>query len=355
MKIKNIGARKILNSEGNWTIECTLCSKDDVEATASTPQGISTGREEKSPVKTEKALEQITTEIASVLIRQPHLNQQRLDEILLSNPKWGSNATLAVSAAFFKLNQIKNPPYVQSGKSPKLMVLVFEGEKHGNPNLTIQEFMVVVDRINEGINFYKKIRSQLEQKKVITTTGSEGGFSPPDFNDKDILDIMKASGASKIALDVVGNINPPSITSLLNIVRRYPIISLEDPFPENELNSWKEFFTRARAMKSEILIVADDLTVTDPQKISTGGQEGLFNAVIIKPNQQGTISQAIEAIRVAKKNQIKTIVSHRGQETNDDWIVDLAILNEVDFVKFGAPCRGERVAKYNRLLKLTSD
>lgn len=353
--MKNISVRKILNSEGDWTIECTFYSKDGAEATASVPQGISTGQKEKSPVEIEKALKQITTEIYPILTRQSHLDQQRLDEILLSNSNWGSNATLAVSAAFFKLSQIKNPPCLQLGKSPKLMMLIFEGESHGNPNLTIQEFMVIVDKIDKGISFYKKIKSRLERKKIITTVGSEGGFSPPDFNDEDILDIMKALGANKIALDVVGNISPPSITSLLDIVRRYPIVSLEDPFPENELNSWKEFSTRAKAMKPEILIVADDLTATDPQKISKRGQEGLFNAVIIKPNQQGTISRAIEAIKVAKKNQIKTIVSHRGQETNDSWIADLAILNEVDFVKFGAPCRGERVAKYNRLLKLTSN
>jgi enolase len=134
-------------------------------------------------------------------------------------------------------------------------------------------------------------------------------------------------------------------------VRRYPIASIEDPLPEDKPKKWSFFFEEAQKINPQILIVADDLTVTDPTKIKRGAEKRLFNAVIIKPNQQGTITQAVKAVEVAKNLGIKTIVSHRGEETNDDWIVDFALSVNSDFVKFGAPSRGERIAKYNRLLQ----
>jgi len=349
-RIKNLKARPILNSEGNWSIECYLALDNNQEAIVSVPQGISTGEEEKASVEVKKAINQIEKQIKPALQQAGELTQSRLDALLSQNPEWGSNSTLAVSAAFakasgfFKLNQ--------KPKLPRLMMIVFEGEKHGNPNLTIQEFMVVVDQIEEGVAFYQKTKKHLEAQKVITTVGSEGGFSPADFTDEDILKTMKDLGAVKIALDVAGNINPPTPASLLDIVRRYPIFSLEDPFPENQTQQWQEFFISAIQENPKLLIIGDDLTVTDSEKIKSGAEQKLFNAVIIKPNQQGTISAAVAAAKTAKTLGIKTIASHRGQETNDHWAADLALKIKADFVKFGAPARGERVAKYNRLLKL---
>ena len=350
MKIKDLESRSIINSEGGWSVETKVILEDGREATASAPQGISTGEKEKIDLESSKAIEQINTQIRNKIFTIPDLTQESLDQALLSNLGWASSATLSISAAFAKASgflQVSNP------KLPQLMMLVFEGEKHGNPKLTIQEFMVVVETVEEGIEFYQKVKEHLEKNNILTTVGSEGGFSPKDFTDEDILKILKELGATKIALDVAGNESPPTVEQMLDIVRRYPIVSLEDPFSENQQKEWAEFYQAISQEKPELLVVADDLTVTDSTKIKSGAESRLFNAVIVKANQRGTISEAIKAVKTAKELGLKTIISHRGRETNDDWVADLALSSESDFVKFGAPAQGERVAKYNRLLKLT--
>ncbi len=348
MKINNLNARKILNSAGNWTIECALGAEGNKTSTASVPQGISTGKDEKEIVSSDQGINQIKNEILPK-VKNQDLSQEELDKILETG-SWGSNATLAVSAAFFKLNI----PRVKDREIPQLMMLIFEGEKHGNPNLTIQEFMLITNKLEEGISFYQKASSYLKKQGLLDTIGSEGGFSPAEFNDEDVLNVMKSLGVKRIALDVAGNINPPSVNSLLDIVRRYPIMSLEDPFPENKPDQWKEFHIKAEKLNPEILIIADDLTVTDVEKIKSGAKENLFNAVVIKPNQQGTITAAAKALQTAKNLGIKTVVSHRGEETNDTWLADFALAFNADYAKFGAPARGERVAKYNKLLGQSS-
>ncbi|MBU2592899.1 MAG: hypothetical protein ABH867_00435 [Patescibacteria group bacterium] len=345
MKINQLKGRKILNSSGNWTVECFLKTSQGREVNASVPQGISTGKEERPPVEPEKAVEQIEKEIFPQITGK-ELKQEPLDRILTEG-NWGANATLAVSAAFFKL-----VAHSTVKQLPKIMMLIFEGEAHGNPKLTIQEFMVIVDRVEKGVAFYRKVEKCLEKKGLLTTIGSEGGFSPKELNDHDVLDIMKKMSGENITLDIAGNINPPTIPDLLEIVRRYPIVGLEDPFPENKPEQWQEFFQKVTEVNPKILVVADDLTVTDAGKIKKGALDKLFNGVIIKPNQQGTITAAKNALLTAKNLGIKTIVSHRGEETNDNWIADFAVRFGADFVKFGAPARGERVAKYNRLLQL---
>lgn len=343
MIIKNLSAKKILNSAGNETVECQIKNSQDEMATASIPSGISVGKEERLNISVDAAISQIKNQIQSQILRK-ELNQEKLDKIL-SNTSWGSNATLAVSAAFFKLAN----KTIKLVNKPKIMMLLFEGEKHGNPQLTIQEFMVVVDKISQGITSYEKIKKYLEKKKIITTVGSEGGFSPKELNDNDILNLITNLNIGNIALDIAGNINPPTEGKLLKLIKKYPIISIEDPFPEEKIDQWKSFFLAVKRLKPKVSIVADDLTVTDVQKIIFGAKEQLFDSVIIKPNQQGTITSAVLAIKTAKKIGLKTIISHRGEETNDDWIVDFAIKFGADFVKFGAPSRGERIAKYNRL------
>ncbi|MFH1560989.1 MAG: hypothetical protein ABID04_00180 [Patescibacteria group bacterium] len=345
MIIRNLSAKPILNSAGNWTIECRIEDKQNNSISASVPQGISTGLEEKKSSQIDSAVQEIEEQILPQIQNQD-LNQSRLDKILETG-NWGGNATLAVSAAFFKLENQLNPIAKQT--IPKMMMLIFEGEEHGNPELTIQEFMVVTDKIEEGIALYQKAIAETKKQGGLDTVGSEGGMSPAGFTDNQILEIMKTIGVDQIALDVVGNVHPPTPDSLLEIVRRYPIYSLEDPFPEDQIDNWQNFFQEVRTVNPEILIVADDLTVTDASKIEQGANK-LFNAVIIKPNQQGTISAAVGAVKTAKRLGIKTIASHRGQETNDDWIADFAIRFQTDYVKFGAPNRGERVAKYNRLI-----
>jgi enolase len=338
MTILDLKARKILNSSGNWTIECELTTKDQ-KVSASVPTGISTGKDEKADSPIVQALNEVEKEILPKLKNQD-LTQAELDQILDKND-WGSNATLAVSAAFFKLKEVKRE------KVPQMMMLIFEGEKHGNPDLTIQEFMIVTDKIEKGVNFYKQAQNYLKKRDYLDTVGSEGGMSPKELTDKEILKILTNLGADKIALDVAGNENPPSVKEMFSLIKNYPLFSLEDPFPETKPDQWQKLFEKNN---EEVLIVGDDLTVTDPEKISRGANK-LFNAVIIKPNQQGTITKAVQALKTAKQAGLKTIVSHRGQETNDTWIADFALTYQSDFVKFGAPTRGERIAKYNRLLE----
>jgi len=351
-KIKDLEARSIINSEGGWSVETRIILEDGKEATASAPQGISTGEKEKIDLESSKAIEQINTQIRNEILTIADITQESLDEALLSNLEWASSATLSISAAFAKASGFFQ---VTSPKMPQMMLLIFEGEKHGNPKLTIQEFMVVVNTVEEGISFYQKVKEYLEKNSILTTVGSEGGFSPKELTDEDILKILKQLGVTKIALDVAGNESPPTVQKMLDIVRLYPIVSLEDPFSENQKKEWEEFFKAVSQEKPELLVVADDLTVTDSEKIQSGAKEKLFNAVIVKANQRGTISEAMRAVKTAKELGLKTIISHRGRETNDDWVADLALKAESDYVKFGAPARGERVAKYNRLLKLTSN
>ncbi len=348
MIITDLKAKKILNSSGNWTIECTLKTTDGEKATASVPTGISTGEGEKETSPILKALKEISDQILPK-VKSKDLNQKELDNILDSGG-WGSNATLAVSAAFFELS-VKQKNH-HGLTLPKLMMLIFEGEKHGNPELTIQEFMIVTESIEQGVNFYQKTQKYLKEHDFLDTVGSEGGMSPKEVTDADILQILTDLGAEQIALDVAGNENPPSVKETLELIKKYPISSLEDPLPENKPDQWQELFTEVKKLKKDVLIVADDLTVTDPRKIKEWGNK-LFNGVIIKPNQQGTISKAVQALKTAKNLGLKTIVSHRGQETNDTWIADFALTYQSDYVKFGASTRGERIAKYNRLLELT--
>ncbi len=342
MKIKDIKARKILNSNGNWTIEAEINANGQT-TTASVPAGISLGEDEKSPVAVEKAIDQVTNEIFSA-VKNKDLTQSSLDKILAEGG-WGANATLAVSAAFFKMG---NP--VQGVKSPKLMMLIFEGKEHGNKNLKIQEFMFIFNTIEEGVRVYQKIKKRLESEGVITTVGVEGGFSPLGFNDKKILTILKEYKLP-IAIDVAANTSPMVYREVLQIFKDYPVISIEDPFPESDRNLWQKLSADLKNFHPDVLVVGDDLTVTDKNKIDQAAAEKLINAVVIKPNQQGTITAAVEAVNTAKNLGLKTVVSHRGESTNDTWIADFAVINQVDYVKFGAPARGERIAKYNRLLE----
>ncbi len=339
MIIEKIKARKILNSAGNWTIECILTADNQI-ITASVPSGISKGKYERAPVTVEEGINQIEKEIFDK-IKNKDLNQSSLDEIL-SQGNWGSNATLAVSAAFFKLDNF-NTAY---NHYPKLMMLMFEGKKHGNKKLKVQEFMLIFNQIEEGVKIYHQIKKALDDKKLMTTVGAEGGFSPNNLNESQILKLLSKYN-KPIALDVAGNTNPLTFSELIKFSRNYPIVSLEDPFSEEETEKWHNLYQK---INQDILIVGDDLTVTDSEKIKSASQDKLINAVIIKPNQQGTMTAAAEALKTGQKLGLKTIVSHRGESTNDTWAADFALKYKADYVKFGAPARGERIAKYNRLL-----
>jgi len=351
MRIADIQAKEILNSAGNFTVECKVTLSNGKSATASVPQGISVGDEEKKPVDSKLAVDQINKQILPLLKKEIGLSQEKLDHFL-EKGNWGSNATLSVSAAFAKCSDYFQPP--TNCQLPKLLTLIFEGKKHGNRKLKIQEFMVVFSSIRQAREFYQKTKKFLEERSDSTLVGSEGGFSPENYNDFKIFKTMSKLGAEKIAIDAAANTQPPGQFFLKRAIKKFPLAIIEDPFSENKPKSWEKFLRSSIKINPDILIVADDLTVTNPLKIKAGAEGKLFNAVIIKPNQQGTITKAIEAVNEARKHDLKVIVSHRGEDTNDYWVADLAVFVQADFVKFGGYSRGERIAKYNRLLELTS-
>ena len=328
---------------GSDTVEVRMVTAAG-EYTASVPAGISAGKYEVSKVSPEEAIVQID-EFKKELTGK-EFNQLGLDEIL-NKSNLGGNAKLAVSAAFWKSEVRSKLRKYQ--KFPKLFTLMFEGGKHGNPEITIQEIAVVEDTVNTAVIDFQVLKKYLENQGTETTVGAEGAFSPKDWDNERVLQtISDVFGEKKMALDMAGSFIPDSL-NIKEIIAKYPVFSVEDPFDDESWNEWKTFY---EDYKDKILIVGDDLTATNPIRLQMATNPRVINAMVIKPNQNGTISGTIETAKIARENGIATVVSHRGEETDDDWLVDLALEIEADYVKFGGLERGERVAKYNRLREL---
>lgn len=346
MKIKDIESLKQLSSMGNETIKVVITLENGINSAIVVPAGISAGKYEAKNISANEALAQIGS-IKDTLLATDW-EQTTFDKQLLSLNLAG-NTSLALSASFWKaINIIEK--IVSYQKFPKLLMLLFEGGKHGNPNLTIQEFMLVESSLTQAIADFKTMRQYLISQNMETTVGAEGGFSPMNFNNHLVLEVMKTVFPNnQFALDAAGSFKEDQEEEYTALLNNYSILSLEDPFSDEAWEKWSSFFLKYGKDK---LIVGDDLTVTNPTRIQKAVQEKAINAVIIKPNQNGTISGTLEAIELARKNNIKVIVSHRGEETDDDWIVDFALSVQADYAKFGGIDRGERIAKYNRLMEL---
>lgn len=346
MKIKHISAQKILSSLGGETVEATIEFEGGLKTSASVPAGISAGKYEIVKVPAETALKQIEA-MDSICIGK-NWTQETLDRELQKNG-FGGNAILAVSAAFWRSSNQVN---VKPNHFPKLMLLLFEGGKHGNPSLTIQEFMVIEDSITQAIADYKKIKKYLQEKNIETTVGAEGGFSPLSLNNFKALNVLKTVlPHKKIALDIADSFKDGEEISFAEIIKQFSIESIEDPYTDEDWDKWISF---TKKYGKNILVIGDDLTTTNPERIKRAVELDAINAVVIKPNQIGTMTQALEATKKAQEFGLKIVVSHRGEETNDTWLVDFAIKIKADYVKFGGINRGERIAKYNRLLEIYS-
>ena len=375
MKINNLNSRKILDSRSEWTIETKMILEDGSEGIASVPGGESKGEGEAKTLSVESALNQIEKVKSQIVLRE-FGSPEEFDRFLIDldgtedKSRLGGNTILSLSVAFGKaaavsknlnlyqyLNQLWGGPLPEH--LPQQMVLIFEGGKHGSGKMKIQEFMVVVDNIGQGDIVYDQVRSYLTKNRLSTTVGLEGGFSPEGIDDSKALRVLTeigekpvGSGLSTIplALDVAASSYEGKLPDYAALLSRFPnIVSIEDPFPED---SWEKWVAFTKEYGDDILIVADDLTTTDPAIIKKAIQKEAANAVIIKPNQIGTVTETIKAVNLAQKAGWEVVVSHRGGETNDTFIADLAVGVGADFVKFGAPSRGERVAKYNRLLEI---
>ncbi|OGG07407.1 hypothetical protein A2872_02980 [Candidatus Gottesmanbacteria bacterium RIFCSPHIGHO2_01_FULL_42_12] len=346
MRIKNITARKILASLGDYTIEATLTFEDGSISTASVPAGVSAGKYEIKKVPTDEAINEVSRILA--ICQNRDWDQENLDREI-SNHGFGGNSTLSVSAAFFKASHQNN----ELKSLPKLMLLLFEGGEHGDKaHITIQEFMIIEDSVSQASEDFAKLQYYLKQNGIETTVGAEGGFSPSTLNNIEVIKtIQKVFPNKSIALDVADSFKTGEPLDYFDLINNYNIASIEDPYAEDSWDKWVEFNS---LYNDRIMVVGDDLTVTNALRIKEAVGQRAINAVIIKPNQIGTITGALEAVKAARDNNLKVIVSHRGEETNDAWIADFAVFCQADFVKFGGLDRGERIAKYNRLLELSA-
>ncbi|MCD6410409.1 phosphopyruvate hydratase [bacterium] len=416
-KIKKIKARKILNSRGEWTIE-VLVESENYKVKAGVPGGASVGKFEAKTVEVDRAIKNINEVIAPKLKGLDPTKQEEIDKLLLEldgtedKSNLGANTIVGVSMAVCKLGakvqeiplwsritkiaNLKLParhryaqakPGGQIANLPKPSFNIINGGKHAGNDLAIQEFMIVPQKesfdenLEMAVNIYHQLKEIIKNKygKSAINVGDEGGFAPPIFSAYQALDLLvEASGGNiKIILDCAASyfykngqyfLEGTTFTKegLLNfyqdIVPKYPIIGLEDPFSEEDFRAWQNLYSKFSASPgnrkipdSKFLIIGDDLTVTNSKRIKMAEEQNLCNGVIIKINQIGTVTEAIEAAKLAKSFGWKIIVSHRSGETNDDFISDFAVGIGADFIKAGAPARGERVAKYNRLLEIEKE
>jgi len=391
-KIKSIKTREILNSRGNPTIEAEI-QTDFGKFLASVPSGTSKGKYEAVEKEAKIAIKNINEVIAPKLTEKDPVQQKEIDEFLIKldgtkrKTRLGANAILAVSIAVCRAGaKAKNFPLWKwlskiAGTKPALPrpgILVLEGGLHSKGDLSFQEIMVVskAKSFRENFENGKKIFSVLgkilkkKYDKSGIQQGMEGAFTPPIKNTKEALNIVmeaieKAGFLEKaeIVIDAAANSffqkgkyyfdgkimdNGELLNFYLEIFRQYPIRAIEDPFAEDDKEGWP-------ILSSKFLIVGDDLTVTNPERIKIAQKNKFCNGVIIKPNQIGTVSETIKAAKLAKSFGWKVIVSHRSGETTDSFISDFAVGVGAEFIKAGAPAKKERMAKYNRLVKIEEE
>lgn len=404
MFIKKIRAREILDSRGNPTVEVDLYTGDNQYVRAAVPSGASTGIHEALELRdntkrflgkgVSKAIKNIEGPIANALNNVDISSQEKLDSIMLkldatkNKSKLGANAILAVSLAGARALAVERgiPLYAslkeETKQKPALPIPfcnVINGGKHAGGSLKFQEFMIAPIKAKSFAQAtqwvsetYHVLKELLEKKygKAAVNVGDEGGFAPPIKDAKEALVILekaiKDAGYDKkitIAMDAAAsefyNMEsktysiPEIITSenlidyYKSLIKSFPIISLEDPFDQDDYGPWAEL-----TKKTKVQIVGDDLLVTDTRRVMMAEQKQLCNGLLLKVNQIGTLSEAISAARLAASYDWGVMVSHRSGETSDAFIADLAVALGCGQIKLGAPCRGERVAKINQLLRI---
>ena len=414
LPITDVYAREILDSRGNPTIETEVTVETETTgkkstARAAAPSGASTGEFEAIELRdgseryggngVQQAVENVNTRIAKTLIGRNVLRQENLDALMLeldgteNKGSLGANAILSVSLACAKAaaKALQMPLYryvggVNAVTIPVPMMNILNGGAHSDNNLDVQEFMILpigADSITEGIRWcaevYHHLKKLLKNRGLSVAVGDEGGFAPNIANEEEaiqlIMEAITKAGYScgrgkqfMISLDAAASEwkgNAPGeyylpksgkcyttdelIVHWEKMIRRFPIYSIEDPLDEEDWDGWKRLTEK---VGDKVILVGDDLFVTNPVRLNKGISMGCGNAILIKPNQIGTLSETMEAIRMAKEHGYETIMSHRSGETEDTTIADLSVGLGSDLIKTGAPCRGERTAKYNRLIRI---
>ena len=413
LKIVNVKAREILDSRGNPTVEAEVTVRgenpktDLITGRATVPSGASTGKFEAAEIRdgedrylgagVKKAVTNVNTIINEMLIGQNALNQRRIDRMMLSEDgtdnksNLGANAILAVSMAnlnacakALNIFTYKFTGGISACKMPMPMMNILNGGAHSSNNIDVQEFMILpvgATTFKEGLRWcaevYHALKKLLKDKNLSVAVGDEGGFAPDLNNEMEVLDLIieavKKAGYIpekdfKISLDVAASEWKAEVTGKYrlpkkgielttdelidmwrDIVDRYPIFSIEDPLDEEDWDGWKKITEK---LGRKIRLVGDDLFVTNVERLKKGIQEKCANAILIKPNQIGSVTETIKAVQMAQSHGYIAIMSHRSGETEDTIIADLAVGLNTGFIKTGAPCRSERTAKYNQLLRI---
>lgn len=412
MKIKQVCAREILDSRGNPTVETKVILENGIVGLAKVPAGASTGAHEAAELRDGgsryggkgvlKAIKNVNTEIAKEVVDMEVIKIQEIDQKMIvldgtkNKARLGANAILSVSLAVARAGaaSLRLPLYKyirltykineKGYRLPIPTINIINGGRHADNGLTIQEFMIIPrhkllrERVRMGSQIFHSLANLLSQKGYATAVGDEGGFAPELLNNERgiqlIMEAIKLSGWVPgrhvfLGIDVAASEfyshgkyyflskkqawSADKMISLLSQwVKKYPVISIEDGLSEDDWNNWKIL---TKELGKKITLVGDDLFATNVERLNRGIKEGAGNAVLIKLNQIGTLSQTIAAIMLAKRNHYQISISHRSGETCDTFIADLAVAVNSEFIKTGSLSRSERVEKYNRLMEIESE
>ena len=406
MKIKNLEAYEVIDSRGNPTVECMLTLENGIKVNALVPSGASTGEREALELRDGgnrfkgkgvlKACENVNKIIAPKLIGKDVSKQKEIDQLMLNldgtefKTKLGANAILSVSLAVARANAVsKNKSLFKTlGKGttlPMPMMNVINGGAHADSNVDFQEYMIMpigaktfAHAMQMASETFSELKKVIKTKKYSTGVGDEGGFAPNFKNNEEplqaIVQAIENAGFIPgkdiaIAMDVAASefynsktkkyelkkskggefTTAEMIKMYTELIKKYPIVSIEDPLGENDWAGWTKITTK---LGNKIQIVGDDVFVTNPKILKEGIEKGVANAILIKLNQIGSLTETLEAIALAKENGYNTVISHRSGETEDTFIADLAVAVDAGQIKTGSICRTDRVAKYNQLIRI---
>lgn len=415
LKIESVEALEVLDSRGNPTVQVEVITDGGFCGVAKVPSGASTGSFEAVELRdndeerymgkgVKKAVENVNRTIAKKITGMNVYEQLKIDQKLIdidgtdNKEKLGANATLGVSLAVAKAaaNSLGMTLYnyiggVNAKKLPTPMMNILNGGKHSDNNISSQEFMIMptsgkdfAENLQMGVETYHNLKKVLKAKGYSVAVGDEGGFAPNLQSEEEALDVIveaiKKAGYIpgkdiSIALDVASTemydeakkvgkngylfwktgtfkTSDEMIDYLEELVQKYPIVSIEDGLAEEDWSSWKKL---TQKLGSKIQLVGDDLFVTNTDRLRKGIRNKVANSILIKPNQIGTLTETLDAIEMAQKAGYTTVISHRSGETEDTTIADIAVAVNAGQIKTGAPCRTDRVAKYNRLLNIENE
>lgn len=409
--ILDVHAREVLDSRGNPTVEVDVVTENGIIGRAMVPSGASTGVHEALELRDKdksryggkgvlKAVSNVNDVIAPELIGLSIFEQTLIDRVLIeldgtkSKEKLGANSILGVSMAVARAaaNELQMPLYkyiggVNAKTLPVPMMNILNGGEHANNNVDIQEFMILPvgaksfnEALRMGAEIYHELKNVLKEKGLQTGVGDEGGFAPDLKSNEEALEVIVSAiekagykpgedvylgldvastefyNAEKKIYEMKGEGKSYTVSELISyykkLIDKYPLISIEDAFAEDDWEAWEEF---TKEVDGKIQLVGDDLFVTNTERLEDGIKKNVANSILIKLNQIGTLTETIDAVKMAMKAGYTAVISHRSGETEDSFIADLAVALNAGQIKSGAPARTDRVAKYNELLRIEEE